>query len=172
MTLVLIDGRSGAGKSSFARELAGESGTRILTMDYLYEGWTGLAVGSATLERILTARAAGQVARWRDWDWDAGTWGQQRTLHPGESLIVEGCGAITPVTAVFGDRVIWLEAPETVRHARALARDGDDSWWEGWKVQERGHLERHDPRSYASEIIDVSNDFRGPSAPLSPTEPV
>lgn len=125
-------------------------------MDYLYEGWTGLAVGSATLERILAERAAGLVARWHDWDWDAYTWGAENSLDPDAPLIVEGCGAITPATVPHADRVLWLEAPERVRHARALARDGDDSWWEGWKEQERGHLEQHDPRSLATEIIDLS----------------
>lgn len=158
MTLTLIDGWSGVGKSSFARKLAERDGTRILTMDYLYEGWTGLAVGSATLERILTDRASGRVARWRDWDWDASEWSEERELLPEERLIVEGCGAITPLTVSFANRAVWLEAPEEVRHARALARDGDDSWWEAWKEQERIHLKRHNPRSHATEVIDATEE--------------
>ncbi|WP_293697623.1 AAA family ATPase [uncultured Agrococcus sp.] len=157
MKVTLIDGRSGAGKSSFARRLSADDGVRILTMDYLYEGWDGLMAGSALLERILVERAEGAVARWRDWDWHAYSRGRERTLEPHESLIVEGCGAMTPITVAFADRAIWLEAPEDVRRARALARDGDDSWWEGWKQQERIHLERHDPRSLATEIIDASS---------------
>ena len=157
MSLTLIDGRSGAGKSSYARRLAASDGTRILTMDYLYEGWEGLMIGCATLERILTERAAGRIACWRDWDWHAYAWGDERTLDPHESLIVEGCGAITPITVVFAERAIWLDTPEDVRHARALARDGDDSWWEGWKQQERIHLDRHDPRGLATEVVDLSD---------------
>jgi hypothetical protein len=46
--------------------------------------------------------------------------------------------------------VLWLDAPEPVRRARALARDGDDSWWEGWKRQEKAHRAAHDPQRWAT----------------------
>ena len=155
MTLILIDGRSGAGKTTFARELAERTGTRILHMDTIYRGWPGLAHGTATLERILTARAAGEIATWHEWDWYADDWGVGQQLTPDEDLIVEGCGSVTPATAALADRVVWLEAPEPLRRQRALDRDGDDSWWDIWKVQEEQHLERNYPRDLATEVIDA-----------------
>ncbi|MGO3136548.1 MAG: hypothetical protein ACTIJ7_10365 [Agrococcus casei] len=157
MTLTLIDGRSGSGKTSYARRLAAADGTRVLHMDDIYEGWHGMTIGTATLERLLTEQAAGRVARWQNWDWYADDWGPGQELRPGESLIVEGCGSVTAVTAALAGRVIWLEAPESIRHERALERDGDDSWWELWKRQEAVHLAEHDPRSLATEIVDTAD---------------
>lgn len=155
MTLTLIDGRSGAGKTTFARKLAERDGTRILHMDTIYRGWPGLAYGTATLERILAEAAEGRTATWQEWDWYADDWGMGQQLRPGEDLIVEGCGSVTPATAALADRVVWLEAPESLRRQRALERDGDDSWWDIWKVQEQQHLTRNNPRSLATEEIEI-----------------
>lgn len=150
--LVLVDGTSGAGKTTAARDLAAGTGARVLHMDDLYAGWEGMAHATATLERILTERAAGRTPRWRRWDWHASAWGAEDSIAPDVPLIVEGCGSVTAVTAGFADRVLWLDAPEPVRRARALARDGDDSWWEGWKRQEAAHRAAHDPQRWASDV--------------------
>ena len=148
--LVLVDGTSGAGKTTAARDLAAGTGARVLHMDDLYAGWEGMAHATATLERILTERAAGRTPRWRRWDWHASAWGAEESIAPSVPLIVEGCGSVTAVTAGLADRVLWLDARETVRRARALARDGDDSWWEGCKRQEAAHLAAHDPQRWAT----------------------
>src|SRR5699024_4108947 len=50
--LVLVDGTSGAGKTTAARDLAAGTGARVLHMDDLYAGWEGMAHAMATLERI------------------------------------------------------------------------------------------------------------------------
>ena len=110
--LVLVDGTSGAGKTTAARDLAAGTGARVLHMDDLYAGWEGMAHATATLERILTERAAGRTPRWRRWDWHASAWGAEESIAPSVPLIVEGCGSVTAVTAGFADRVLWLDAPE------------------------------------------------------------
>src|SRR5699024_9941139 len=110
--LVLVDGTSGAGKTTAARDLAAGTGARVLHMDDLYAGWEGMAHATATLERILTERAAGRTPRWRRWDWHASAWGEEDSIAPDVPLIVEGCGSVTAVTAGFADRVLWLDAPE------------------------------------------------------------
>lgn len=149
--LVLVDGTSGAGKTTYAAELADATRARLVHMDDLYPGWDGLAHATATLERILTQRAGGRHARWRRWDWRSSTWGAEDGVRPDVPLVVEGCGSVTPVTAGFADRVLWLDGPEHVRRARILARDGDDSWWEGWKRQEAAHRARHRPDRWTTE---------------------
>lgn len=152
--ITLIDGRSGAGKTTFAQALAGQS--RLIHMDSLYAGWHGMAEGTAIAERIVAEHAAGRSVSWQEWDWHADARGAEQTLHPHEELVLEGCGALTPATAALADRSIWLEAPEAIRRARALARDKGDWWWDLWKAQEETHLAVHDPRSLATEIIDAS----------------
>ncbi|ERG63402.1 hypothetical protein L332_02920 [Agrococcus pavilionensis RW1] len=154
MMLTIVDGRSGAGKTELAARLAAESGARVIHMDDLYAGWHGLATGSRLLERgILAPLAAGRTAVWRRWDWAIGDWGAEDRAEPGEPLIVEGCGSLTLQSREHADRALWLEAPEEVRHARALARDGEDSWWMLWREQEDAHIAANDPAALADDVI-------------------
>lgn len=154
--ITIIDGRSGAGKTRLAAQLAAETGARVIHMDDLYAGWHGLATGSRLLERgILAPRAAGERAVWRRWDWTIADWGTEDRAEPGESLIVEGCGSLTLESRGHADRAIWLEAPEDVRRARALDRDGDDSWWLLWREQEDVHVAANDPKALADEIRET-----------------
>lgn len=151
--LTLIDGRSGAGKTVYAQRTAEAFDTRVIHMDDLYPGWQGLAYATDTLTRILAERAAGQTPTWQRWDWYAENWGEVDTLDPEQPLLVEGCGSITPTTAALADRVIWLEAPEQVRRARALERDSTDWWWQRWAEQEEIHIAQHRPHELATEVI-------------------
>lgn len=154
MVITIIDGRSGSGKTELAARLAAETGARVIHMDDLYAGWHGLATGSRLLERgILAPLAAGEAAVWRRWDWQIGDWGREDRAEPGVPLIVEGCGSLTIETREHADRAIWLEAPERVRRARALDRDGDDSWWMLWREQEDAHIAANAPASLADEVV-------------------
>jgi uridine kinase len=151
--ITIIDGRSGAGKTQLAERLAVETGARVIHMDDLYAGWHGLATGSRLLERaILTPLSAGRRASWRRWDWELGGWLHEDSAEPGDAIIVEGCGSLTLESREHADRAIWLEASEDVRHARALERDGDDSWWTLWREQEDEHIAANDPADLADEI--------------------
>lgn len=151
-TITIIDGRSGSGKTELSARLAGETGARVIHMDDLYGGWSGLATGSRLLERaILAPLAAGRTAHWQRWDWAAGDWGESDRAEPGGSLIIEGCGSLTLASREHADRAIWLEAPEGVRRARALRRDGDDSWWQLWREQEDAHVAANGPAMLADE---------------------
>ena len=152
--ITIVDGRSGAGKTALAARLSAETGARVIHMDDLYAGWHGLATGSRLLERaILAPLADGRRAVWRRWDWEAGDWGREDRAEPGEPLIVEGCGSLTRETRRHAGRTIWLDVPEPIRRARALARDGDDSWWELWREQEDAHIAANGPAALADEVI-------------------
>ena len=152
--ITIIDGRSGAGKTTFAERIAG--GDRVIHMDSLYAGWHGLHEGTAIAERIVVQHAAGRAVTWQEWDWAADARGAEHTLLPHESVVIEGCGSLTPVTAALADRSFWLEAPEGIRRARALERDKGDWWWELWRAQEDEHIAAHDPRSLATEVVDAA----------------
>ncbi|WP_405218255.1 hypothetical protein [Agrococcus sp. Ld7] len=153
MVITIIDGRSGSGKTALAAQLANELGARVIHMDDLYAGWHGLAAGSRLLERgILLPIARGETAHWRRWDWLAGDWGTADHAGPAESLVIEGCGSLTIESREHADRAIWLEAPERVRRARALRRDGEDSWWTLWREQEDLHISANRPALLADEV--------------------
>lgn len=157
---VLIDGRSGAGKTTLAARLASQwdGEAQVVALDDVYPGWDGLAAGAETARaEILQPWAEGRVARWRRWDWALSAPGDAMIVRPDASLIVEGSGLLTPRSAALAPIRVWLEAPESTRRERALSRDGDTyrPHWERWAAQERLHLVEDDPRSLATLVVEV-----------------
>ncbi|MFT4213120.1 MAG: hypothetical protein QM626_14745 [Microbacterium sp.] len=160
--VVLVDGRSGAGKTTLAGMLkaAWPGSVDVLAMDDVYPGWDGLAAASETLAtRILAPRAAGTPGQWERWDWRRGVPADTARLRPGRALVVEGDGSLTPATARFADVTVWLDGPAALRRERALARDGETyaPHWERWAAQERAHIDRHDPRGLAQLVYDAAD---------------
>ncbi|PZU47247.1 MAG: hypothetical protein DI566_05945 [Microbacterium sp.] len=158
--IVLIDGRSGAGKTTLAARLregwSGEVG--VIGLDEIYPGWDGLAEGAEIVRAsILEPLTGGREARWRRWDWARSRPGAEVVTPPGTPLIIEGSGVLTPASAALAPVRVWLEAPADTRRERALARDGDTyrPHWDRWAVQEERHLRRDDPRSLATIVVDV-----------------
>lgn len=160
--VVLIDGRSGAGKTSLAARvaqawpLAGR--LQIIALDSLYPGWDGLAAGAERArELILVPHGRGLLGTWRRWDWDAATEAESHAVDPALALLVEGCGVLTPASARLADLTVWVDGPAESRRYRALERDGDAfrSHWKMWAAQEEAHIRRDDPRSLADLVVDV-----------------
>lgn len=160
--VVLIDGGSGAGKSSLATLLvrrwpvAGH--VQLIALDSLYPGWDGLDGGAErALDWILRPHGRGLLGTWRRWDWEAQSEAESHAVDPALGVIVEGSGILRPATARLADVRVWVESAETSSKARALARDGDTyrPHWDRWAAQERRHVERDDPRSLATRIVEV-----------------
>lgn len=136
---VLIDGRSGAGKTTFAKDLGERWGWRVVHLDEFYPGWHGLLAGSHMVANdVLHLEQPG----YRRWDWNNNTPGEWVALDPQAPLIVEGVGALT-VASVEAARLrgpvltVKVECPPEVRKERALRRDPDFAlWWDMWAEQE------------------------------------
>lgn len=147
---VIIDGPSGAGKTALASQLA-EGGFFVLHLDDWYPDWDGLAEGSRITERLLTGRAL----FYPHWDWELHR-ATGRVFPPlNRPLIIEGCGALTPVSRRECDLAIWVEAtPEVAKH-RGLARDGAAfaPYWDQWHRQEQEHWRVNHPRDLADWIL-------------------
>ena len=146
---LIIDGRSGTGKTTLAARIARATGAIVVHMDDLYPGWHGLAAGSAyATEHVLEPLAAGRAPRWRRWDWHAGRRAEWHAIDAGVPFVLEGCGALSRANRALVGRAIWLELDEPARRARALARDGDDSWWDGWRAEEGAFIAAEEPASH------------------------
>lgn len=160
--VVLIDGRSGAGKTSFARRLVSRWPARgrvqLVALDSLYPGWDGLAEGvEYARTTILVPHARGLIGIWQRWDWEAAERAEAHAVDPSLPLIVEGAGLLTPRTGRLGDVRVWVDGPAQSRRERALARDGDAyrPHWDRWARQEDAHLAQHDPASLATLTVVV-----------------
>jgi hypothetical protein len=157
--VVLVDGRSGSGKSTFAAALAAGSGATLLRLEDVYPGWDGLAAASAAVVgAVLEPHRRGEPGAIREWDWLQDRAGARRSIPAGGPLVLEGCGALTTGSSRFADLRVWVELPEPERKRRALDRDGETSapHWARWARQERRVIAREHPRALADVVVDGS----------------
>jgi uridine kinase len=156
--IIVIDGRAGSGKSTLAEKLqnelfrAGESMPRIIHMDDLYEGWSGLAAGAEYLQRfILNPLLTKQSASWQEYDWEIAKRDRWREFSGGTPLIIEGCGSLNQYTSSIAHFSIWLDVPEEIRRARWQERDGHafDQYFDSWAAQELDFIAREKSDSLA-----------------------
>ena len=161
--VVLIDGRSGAGKTSLSRRLAvSRRDAYVLALDSVYPGWDGLRAGADhVIDNVLTPRVRGAEGSWNGWNWQLDvpeTASHVVPLHG--TLIVEGAGIVTATSAVLADVRVWVEAADADRKRRALTRDGDTyaPHWERWARQEDQHIAANDPRSLSDIVVVVPTD--------------
>lgn len=159
---VLIDGRSGAGKTTLAAMLVDgwpmPGPVQLVALDSIYPGWDGLRAGAEIARAgILVPHARGAAGSWRRWDWDAGEPAEEHLVDPALPLIVEGSGLLDARTAALGDVRVWLESPAASRRRRALARDGETyrPHWDRWAAQEQRHVDRDAPRSLATHVFEI-----------------
>jgi para-aminobenzoate synthetase len=155
--IIAIDGRSGAGKTTLAIELAARlrehHSVSLFHLEDIYPGWNGLAAGiERYVATVLDPLRRGEAARWVSWDWERHYDGATRLTHPAEIVLVEGVGAAAAAAAPFLDAVIWADSPDLDRRIRALARDGDsyEPYWEQWADQEEAWLAGDDVPSRAT----------------------
>ena len=150
--IVLIDGRSGSGKTELAKLLVETMPDfQLVRLDDLYPGWDGLAAGSAAVAAIIREQ------KWQAWDWAANAPSVWHELDARRPVIIEGVGAISRASRPLADVAIWVELDDATRKVRALERDGDAyaPHWDRWAAQELEFIAREDPVSLASVIVEA-----------------
>lgn len=150
---VLIDGRSGAGKTTFARRLGLSTGFQVIHLDDFYPGWGGLVEGSKIVKNCILRMDDPGYYRW---DWERDRPGEWVPLDPLADLIIEGVGSLTKqnvqaaVLRGGGESLespaeeatspcltVWIDAPVQLWRTRALKRDpGFQNFWDMWAEQE------------------------------------
>ena len=167
MITLLIDGRSGSGKTELAAAIAGGwAEAQLVHLDDIYPGWHGLEAASALVPQIISG------LRWRRWDWATGSHREWHDLDPARPLIVEGCGALTRAARARATFGIWVECPDELRKARAISREPSfEPHWQEWTAQEETFIAAERPRELADAIVDgtdVTNDIARWRAMLDP----
>lgn len=167
--IIAIDGRSGAGKTTLAIELAARLRNHhkvsLFHLEDIYPGWNGLSAGiERYVSTVLTPLSRGDRAIWTSWDWEKHYDGDTRVTLPAEIVIIEGVGAAAAEARPLLSAVIWADSPDDVRRTRALDRDGGtyEPFWDQWAAQEDEWLAEDDVPGQAD--IRVLNEADG-SAP-------
>ena len=155
--VVLIDGPSGAGKSTLAdavrRAWPGTLKPTLVRLDDIYPGWDGLDAAIRQLRvRVLEPRSQGLPAAWQRFDWASGQAAEWTSVDPVQPLIVEGCGTLFAGSAAVSDVRVWLDADDTLRKNRALARDGElfRAHWDQWQCDWSAYCTRESPQANAT----------------------
>ena len=151
--IVLIDGRSGSGKTELGLAVAASLGAGLVRLDDLYPGWDGLEAGSRAVSTDVLSRH-----RWHRWDWVTGEFAEQHDVDPGRPLVIEGSGALSGASRALATLGVWVELDEPTRKARALARDGElyAPHWDDWAGQEQRFFDRERPDLLADLLVDGS----------------
>lgn len=162
--VVALDGPAGSGKTTLAGAVALRcvtAGVRahVLHMDDLYAGWSGLEgdLWPRLAAQVLEPLRRGRPGRYQRYDWHLGAFDDWVDVPVPDVLVLEGCGAGRRAGACDTGVLAWVEADDTTRLARGLARDGADArpHWERWMRDEAAHFAREGTRGRADLRVDA-----------------
>jgi uridine kinase len=161
--LVCVDGPAGSGKTTLARRLAGALGpaAHLLHMDDLFAGWTMTGAVARLSAGVLRPLAEGRPGAFHRFDWPTGRFSAVPTPVPvTEVLVVEGCGSSRRLLDPWTTLRIWVEAPQDLRLARGLERDGADMapQWHRWQRTEAAVFAAERTRERADLRVDGAAD--------------
>ena len=158
--LVAIDGPSGSGKTTLARRVAEVLAAPTVHMDDLYPGWDGLRAGTHRADEwVVQPLREGRSVRYHRWDWEAGRYAEWVQLPPTDVVVLEGCGSGALPGGACASVLVWVEAEESVRYARGIARDpGYADFWQHWATQERRLYEADRTWERADVVVDTTDD--------------
>jgi len=169
--LVVVDGPSGAGKTTFAERLAeavraeGATGD-VVHIDDLVAGWDDQFGFRDRLDRLVLAPLrAGRPGRYRVYDWVRGGFAGERTVPVPDVLIVEGSTATAAAPRAELTLSVFRDAPAPDRLARALARDGAgiEEPLRRWMAAERVWFAQWRPAEWVDLRIDAEAEAGAPS---------
>jgi len=154
--LLCVDGPSGSGKTTLAHAVSRlVSGSRVVHLDALYDGWDGLPRLDRALEPLLRPLARGERGRYRRYDWRTERYAGWVDVPPAPLLVLEGVGAWSPTYADLVTVLVWVEATPEERLARAVARDGEAMAprLRAWAVAEDRHFSASRARRRADLVL-------------------
>jgi hypothetical protein len=154
--VIAIDGRSGAGKSTFAARLASAVGdaavvrTDDVAWNHSFFGWADL-MRAGVLEPVRR----GEAVSYSPPAWvERGRPGAVEVRAGVRAVVVEGVGAGRRELADLVDALVWVQSDAVDARTRGIARDGGDvAFWDEWEVEEVPFLDHHRPWERADVIV-------------------
>lgn len=160
--LVLVDGRSGAGKSTFAAHVADLLGASVVSTDDVAWNHAMFDWTDALLAGVLQPWLRGEAVHFRPPGWEVH--GRQGSINveAGVPLVIEGVGAARKELARLADFAVWVQSDRSLARIRALARDASygtrtpaeaESFWDEWMTAEEPFLAADKPWERAHLIV-------------------
>jgi uridine kinase len=167
---IAIDGGTGAGKSTLAKEIRGRRGNvSILRTDHFFRPLKEYPASSLSPEKLydlyfpwqrmrddaLIPLRRGETARYQRYDWSADALHDWITVEPQELVLVEGVYSSRPELRPMLDAAIFIDAPRAERLRRVLARAPNQSpdWLTPWMSAEDWYFAHVRPQDTADLIL-------------------
>jgi uridine kinase len=167
--MVAIDGRSGAGKSTFAAALAELTDAVVMDGDDFFAGGPGIGTDPPAaraarcidwrrMRGVMETLREGRAVSYCAFDWDAfdGSLRSVPTLiETAPVVIVEGVYTARPELADLLDLRVLLRVLDRVRDERLLKREGTIGPWETqWHEAEDWYFANLAPPAHFDRIVD------------------
>lgn len=173
--IVGVDGCGGAGKSTFAEEVAKLSAKiTMIHMDDFYlpsysringtpeEKPIGVDFDWQRLrQQVLVPLANNQEGNYQRYDWCSDSLNEWHRVCIGGIVIIEGVYSIRKELDNFYDFKIFVDCPKKLRLKRGIERDGQeakDIWENIWMVAEDIYMMEHRPYERADLVVDGCGD--------------
>jgi hypothetical protein len=181
-TLILVDGRSGSGKSTVGDRLARLLHGVVVHSDDIAWHLHPVDWAETLADGVLTPWRRGEPVVFRPPGWVAKGRPGAVEVPPCRVLLVEGVGAGRAVLAADGDLVVWVQSDRVEARRRALVRDVElgrpreeaEAFWEEWMRSEEPFLASDRPWTRAALIVYGTPPGNAPgrtfvaSGPLDP----
>ena len=174
--LVALDGRSGTGKSTIAKEIANRLGGVEILADNFWAGGSDEEWDKRTPQEksntaidwkrirneVLEPLLSGEPASWRSFDWKAGKGLAKNAIkcNPTKLIVLDGAYSSRPELQDIIDLSILVEAPDDFnRRTRLINREGKnymDNWHKRWDPAEDYYFSNVRPKS-SFDIVIINN---------------
>lgn len=179
LALVLVDGRSGSGKSTFAERLARILDGAVVHSDDIAWHHDPIDWAEVLVDGVIAPWRRGEAVCFRPPGWVENGRPGVIEVPPQRTLIIEGVGAGRSGLAARAELVVWIQSDRDEARRRGLQRDVElgrtpkeaEVFWDEWMRSEEPFLAEDRPWSRASLIVNgtppdamraYSNIARGP----------
>ena len=163
--VLLVDGRSGSGKSSLATRLAELLGGAVVHSDDLAWHHDAFAWEDLAIADVIEPWQRGESIDYRPPGWVArGREGSVRLPAGIDVVVLEGVGAGRATIAAHADAVVWVQSDRDEARERGLRRDVElgrtpeeaERFWDEWMASEEPFLAADRPWERADLVVRSS----------------